>query len=103
VPRTNSSKYLSKEKKEDDLMIYLVLWQRGLVEREINELLRGLTRDNDEINKLNHVYKSLSQNEDEIDVEQRPVDENDVCPICQEEFLIKKLPITYCRLVKKER
>ncbi len=46
----------------------------------------------------------LSQNEDGIDVdsevEQRPVGENDVCPICQEEFLIKKLPITYCRFEK---
>jgi hypothetical protein len=31
-----------------------VVWQRGLVEREINELLRGLTRDD---NKINHDYK----------------------------------------------
>ena len=33
------------------------------------------------------------------EVEQRPIDENDVCPICQEEFLVKKLPTTYCRSV----
>ena len=39
-------------------MIFLVLWQRGLVEREINELLRGLTRENDERNKSNYIYKS---------------------------------------------
>ena len=32
-------------------------------------------------------------------MEQRPIGDNDVCPICQEEFLIKKLPITFCRLV----
>jgi len=37
--------------------IYIVLWQRGLVEREINELLRGLTRDDDERNKSNYDYK----------------------------------------------
>ncbi len=45
------------------------------------------------------------QNEDGTDidseVEQRSISENDLCPICQEEFLIKKLPITYCRYVKK--
>jgi hypothetical protein len=34
--------------------IYLVLWQKGLVEREINELLRGLVRDDDERNKSNN-------------------------------------------------
>jgi len=28
-----------------------VVWQRGLVEREINELLRELTRDDDEERK----------------------------------------------------
>lgn len=50
---------------------------------------------------------SLLQDEDENDdeeengdVEQRPIGETDVCPICQEEFLLKKLPITFCRSVK---
>ncbi len=45
-------------KRKDDLMVFLVLWQRGLVEREINELLRGLTRENDERNKSNYIDKS---------------------------------------------
>ncbi len=36
-----------------------MLWQRGLVEREINELLRGLTRDDDDRrNKSNYDYKT---------------------------------------------
>jgi hypothetical protein len=39
--------------------IYLVLWQKGLVEREINELLRGILRDDDnERNKSNHSRKA---------------------------------------------
>ncbi len=33
-----------------------MVWQHGLVEREINELLRGLTSDN-ERNKSNNDYK----------------------------------------------
>jgi hypothetical protein len=36
-----------------------VLWQKGLVEREINELLRGLARDDDdERNKSNQNHKT---------------------------------------------
>jgi len=35
-----------------------VLWQKGLVEREINELLRGLVRDDDERNKSNQNHKT---------------------------------------------
>jgi hypothetical protein len=40
------------------LSIYLVLWQKGLVEREINELLRGLRQNDDnERNKSNNNRK----------------------------------------------
>lgn len=28
---------------------------------------------------------------------QRPISEEDVCPICQEELLSKHLPVTYCK------
>ncbi len=35
-----------------------MLWQKGLVEREINELLRGLVRDDDERNKSNQNHKT---------------------------------------------
>lgn len=38
-------------------IMYLVLWQRGLVEREINELLRELTLDDGERKRLNYNYK----------------------------------------------
>ncbi|CAF1622690.1 unnamed protein product [Rotaria sordida] len=43
------------------------------------------------------IFKNDDGNDDGSDVEQRSINENDVCSICQEEFLIKKLPITYCR------
>ncbi len=35
-----------------------MLWQKGFVEREINELLRGLVRDDDERNKSNQNHKT---------------------------------------------
>ena len=44
--------------KDTYLGMYLVSWQKGLVEREINELLRGLARDNaNERNKTNQQQK----------------------------------------------
>jgi hypothetical protein len=32
-------------------------------------------------------------------LEQRTIDEEDVCPICQDELLAKRLPVTYCKSV----
>ena len=31
------------------------------------------------------------------ELEQRPISPSDVCPICQDEFLAKKQPVSYCR------
>ncbi len=59
VPRTNPSKYFYRKLSYIYVPIYLVLWQKGLVEREINELLRGLARDDDEErSKSNHNHKA---------------------------------------------
>ena len=33
------------------------------------------------------------------ELEQRPLSEEDVCPICQETLLTKRQPVTYCRFV----
>ena len=70
-----------------------MVWQQGVVEREINELLRELTRENHQQRKVS------SEKENGTEVEQRAIEENDLCPICQEEFLANKLSITYCRFV----
>ncbi|UJR20677.1 hypothetical protein I4U23_023798 [Adineta vaga] len=76
-----------------------IVWQRGLVAREISELLRGLSLDEDERKKFyrNHRAKNGNGIDVNSEVDQRPIGENDVCPICQEEFLAKKMPLTYCR------
>jgi len=33
------------------------------------------------------------------ELKQRPLSEDDVCPICQETLLTKRQPVTYCRYV----
>lgn len=73
----------------------LVSWQLGLVEREINGLLRGLI-----IKKppAHQVHKQIEEaSEGRAILEQRPISDDDVCPICQDELLEKHLPVTYCK------
>lgn len=44
-----------------------MLWQKGLVEREINELLRGLARDNEQ-NKVNNNQKPKVKQQGLLDI-----------------------------------
>ncbi|XP_056650085.1 E3 ubiquitin-protein ligase ZSWIM2 isoform X2 [Monodelphis domestica] len=66
-------------------------FQLGLVEREINELLLG----------LHHVQTPKPPERPHVEndghIKQKEICADDVCPICQEELLEKKLPVTYCR------
>ncbi|XP_051986900.1 E3 ubiquitin-protein ligase ZSWIM2 [Xyrauchen texanus] len=74
-------------------------FQYGLVERQILELLQGL-----------HVNKTVPPNdrgslgssypeaiEEDGSVRQKVIEKDDICPICQEELLLKKLPVTFCK------
>ena len=45
------------------------------------------------------LVQKFQSNEDSGSVKQREITEEDVCPICQEELLEKRLPVTYCRSV----
>ncbi|XP_057193638.1 E3 ubiquitin-protein ligase ZSWIM2 isoform X1 [Triplophysa rosa] len=72
-------------------------FQYGLAERQILDLLQGL-----------HVTKTTSHSdrpscpepdEDDGRVRQKAIEKDDLCPVCQEELLLKKLPVTYCRYV----
>ncbi|KAK2888950.1 hypothetical protein Q8A67_014325 [Cirrhinus molitorella] len=74
-------------------------FQYGLAERQILELLQGL-----------HVTKTTSPNdrrssgpscpepsEEDGSIRQKDIEKDDICPICQEELLLKKMPVTYCK------
>ncbi|XP_016009985.1 E3 ubiquitin-protein ligase ZSWIM2 [Rousettus aegyptiacus] len=68
--------------------------QLGLMEGEISDLLRGIYRvqtpqkgtDDDNV----HI-------EEDGYIKQKEIDSDDICPICQEALLEKKLPVTFCR------
>lgn len=80
-------------------------WQLGLNEREINQIIRGDTAQ-EQKNRLSRTTavakKQLNQTGATSatangEVEQKAITESDVCPICQDELLVKKLPVTHCR------
>ena len=85
-------------------MNFSVSWQLGLVEREINGILRGITTQQEQRRVNNAAARTSSSKTEDTDatpggggVKQREITEDDVCPICQEEFLTKRAPVTYCR------
>ncbi|CAM4622510.1 unnamed protein product [Leuciscus chuanchicus] len=75
-------------------------FQYGLKERQILELLQGLdvtktTSPNERENSADLSYPEPS--EEDGGIRQKDVEKDDICPICQEELLLKKLPVTYCK------
>ena len=70
----------------------------GLVEREINELLRGIMTVQEPRRKLppqSGVTTDTGGGRPHL--EQREITADDVCPICQDELLKKHEPVTYCK------
>ena len=88
------------------MMLYslTVTWQFGLVEREINEILRGVlahqeARQTQAARKYANIAAHMGRdpNSNQAVIPQREISEDDVCPICQDELLAKHLPVTYCK------
>ena len=70
-----------------------IIWQLGLVEREINEILRGYLIRQSPTPSKSHTPFSSGQ----IQIPQREIGPDDVCPICQDDLLSSGRRITYCR------
>ncbi|XP_058404633.1 E3 ubiquitin-protein ligase ZSWIM2 [Diceros bicornis minor] len=68
--------------------------QLGLTEREINDLLRGIHR----IQTLQQRTEDENAHIEEAEyIKQKEIGSDDICSICHEVFLEKKLPVTFCR------
>lgn len=69
-------------------------FQLGLVEGEINNLLRG-------IHQVHTPQRGASGENARVEedgcLKQKDISAEDICPICQEVLLEKKLPVTFCR------
>ncbi|KAJ8788651.1 hypothetical protein J1605_005382 [Eschrichtius robustus] len=67
--------------------------QLGLVEREISDLLRGVHRVQTPQQGTNN---ENAQIEEDGYIKQKEISSDDICSICQEVLLEKKLPVTFC-------
>lgn len=77
-------------------------FQHGLVERQILEVLHGLhqTKAHRMENDPSAASRAPSQavmGQEDGSVCRKAIQAQDVCPICQEELLEKKQPVSYCR------
>ncbi|KAJ8349572.1 hypothetical protein SKAU_G00247020 [Synaphobranchus kaupii] len=68
--------------------------QLGLVDRQINEMVQGLHTARTP--RTEDPPTPLLTEEDGC-VKQKEVEAEDVCPICQEDLMGKRLPVSYCR------
>ncbi|XP_044097055.1 E3 ubiquitin-protein ligase ZSWIM2 isoform X3 [Neovison vison] len=71
--------------------------QLGLVEGEISDLLRGIHRVQ---TPQQETTDETVRIEEDGYIKQKEIDSEDICPICQEGLLEKKLPVTFCRCTK---
>lgn len=71
-------------------------FQYGLVEREINLLLRGPRNSTRTLTTPGH-DKTEVKRDNKGTLKQREISNVDVCPICQDELLAKQAAVTFCK------
>ena len=67
------------------------MYQLGLCERELNNVLYGVKQAEKKV-----IQKSQSAN-GRGTIKQKEIEEDDVCPICQEDICKRKNNLTFCR------
>ena len=72
-----------------------VVFQLGLVEREINGIMQN---DRTKRTLQSAKNKDVDSPCNQGTVPQRPLSQEDLCPICQEELLGSPNPLTYCKM-----
>ncbi|GAB5575812.1 E3 ubiquitin-protein ligase ZSWIM2 isoform X1 [Prionailurus iriomotensis] len=80
--------------KGGELCKHICALQLGLVEREISDLLRGIHRVQTPQQGTNDETVHI---EEDGYIKQKEIGSDDICSICQEVLLEKKLPVTFCR------
>ncbi|XP_033762710.1 uncharacterized protein LOC117344164 isoform X2 [Pecten maximus] len=80
-----------------------ITWQLGLVEREINGILHGHAAKQQRQQPQGPRWQRAQSGGNGATgggkeaLQQRPIGDDDVCPICQDELLSKHLPVTFCK------
>ena len=66
------------------------------MEREINELIHGI-----HVRIKSQVKAEPTASAEKEKLKAKAIDDDDVCPICQEEFISGKELLTHCRYANK--
>lgn len=72
-------------------IVHLVVYQLGLCERELNNVIYGRKEPERKI------VKTVSAGNDRDIQKQKKIEADDVCPICQEDLVKSRGSLTYCR------
>ena len=74
-------------------------WQRGFIDRELQQILRGSVRNqvqSSTTDSRSSAVTSQGKSAHPAEVEQRPLGPDSICAICQEEMNVKQ-GLAYCR------
>ncbi|TPX60520.1 hypothetical protein PhCBS80983_g01679 [Powellomyces hirtus] len=75
-----------------------ILYQQSLVEREISELLSSRKNNRAKVKSTcSAQVPGQTSHAKDNSIEPRPIEEGDVCPICQEDLASADAPLTYCK------
>lgn len=67
------------------------------MEREINEVMRGSYSRSSRAANGRNSEKDVTGSDSREKRKQKQIEQQDVCPICQDELLQKPEPLTYCK------
>ncbi|KAM8806596.1 E3 ubiquitin-protein ligase ZSWIM2 [Eudromia elegans] len=73
------------------------VFKKGLLEREIEDVLQRLQQEQTLSPEQTAFSPTLNEENEILFIHQKEIGIDDVCPICQEELLKMMLPITFCR------
>ena len=106
LKKTGLIKKLLRKKIPVILSVLTVSWQLGLSDLEMDEVMRGpaiarRAQQQQQQQQRKQSHQVADAGGGRPVVAQRDIADDDVCPICQEEFMDKKLPVTFCKSVDK--
>ncbi|CAB4015338.1 E3 ubiquitin- ligase ZSWIM2-like [Paramuricea clavata] len=77
------------------IIVFHLVYQLGLVEREIGEVVRGLFTNTGGSKPTTRKTDGESDSREKLS--KKEITEDDVCPICQEDLFEQTQPTTYCK------
>nr|VZI18165.1 unnamed protein product [Spirometra erinaceieuropaei] len=89
---------LQEENQIQKVKVLIASWQLGLNDIEITNLLKKIN-NKEPVQNVEEPLNPVSESKEIEGLAQRSISSEDLCPICQEEFLSERRPpVTFCRM-----